>query len=341
MYVRPAPRGNAHLTRRPPCHTSSSAQPSPCVRYGHRVPQPSPTTLPPDTHDRVISWFTREGRDLPWRKPEASPWSILVSEIMLQQTPVVRVLPRWQEWMQRWPTPHHLADAKAAEVLRVWDRLGYPRRALRLQECARAIVRDHGGVVPSEESALRALPGIGEYTAAAVAAFAFGQRSVVADTNIRRVLIRAITGQERPAPSYTSTERTLVASHVPTDAPQAVRWNQAIMELGALVCTARSPHCDECPLRRDCAWHAAGRPTDPSAPRRTQAFVGTDRQMRGQIMAVLREHGEAKLETLLALDPNDAPRVHRCLTSLLRDGLAVPVSGSDGDGLPARVALPS
>ncbi|MDO5662874.1 MAG: A/G-specific adenine glycosylase [Brachybacterium sp.] len=290
--------------------------------------------------DAVISWYGENARDLPWRSPEASPWSILVSEIMLQQTPVVRVLPRWQAWMERWPAPSDLAAAPKAEVLRMWDRLGYPRRALRLIECARAIVRDHDGVVPADEVTLRALPGIGEYTAAAIAAFAHGQRAVVADVNIRRVLARAVTGTAQPGASVTATERELTRCTLPVGSERSVRWNQAVMELGALVCTARSPACNACPLaapaapgEKGCAWLAAGRPA-PLSPRRRQEFTGTDRQLRGQIMALLRARGDAPWEDIVALDPADTARVERCAASLVSDGLAVRDPGGQDLSLP-------
>ncbi|MGY5763612.1 A/G-specific adenine glycosylase [Brachybacterium sp. DNPG3] len=283
--------------------------------------------LDPAAVDAVIAWFAEHARDLPWRDPEASDWSILVSEIMLQQTPVVRVLPRWIAWMERWPTPADLADAPTAEVLRAWDRLGYPRRALRLQECARAIVREHGGQVPRSEEALRSLPGIGEYTAAAVTAFAHHGRAVVVDTNIRRVLVRTVRGRALPGRSYTAAERRLATATVPADTERSVRWNQASMELGALVCTARSPRCEQCPLGplalRACAWHAAGRPVDEDAPRRAQPFEGTDRQMRGRIMAVLRAEGSTARSALESLDPGDPVKVERCVRSLVQDSLAV------------------
>lgn len=274
--------------------------------------------------DAVISWFAEEGRDLPWRHDGVSAWAILVSEVMLQQTPVVRVLPRWQEWMRRWPEPADLADAPTSEVLRCWDRLGYPRRALRLQECARAIVREHGGTVPRGEEALRALPGVGEYTAAAVTAFAHQGRAVVVDTNIRRVLARSVLGRALPERSYTAAERALATRSLPRGRERSVAWNQAVMELGALVCTARVPRCEQCPLAEGgCAWVGAGRPAPTEDTRRRQAFEGTDRQMRGMIMAHLRRDGSAPETQLLALDAEDAQRVRRCLASLLADGLAV------------------
>ena len=287
-----------------------------------------------DAVDAVISWFSQAGRDLPWRHADASAWSILVSEVMLQQTPVVRVLPRWQEWMALWPTPADLADAPTAEVLRRWDRLGYPRRALRLQECARAIVVEHGGKVPRGEEALRSLPGIGEYTAAAVTAFAHHDRAVVVDTNIRRVLARSRSGKALPDRSYSAAERTLARHSLPGPTERSVAWNQAVMELGALVCTARSPRCEQCPLvEAGCAWYAAGRPPAADDTRRRQTFEGTDRQLRGQIMALLRGQDVANAEQLKALDTADPERVHRCIASLLRDGLAVR-AGEDGLRLP-------
>ncbi|WP_114855961.1 A/G-specific adenine glycosylase [Brachybacterium sp. YJGR34] len=289
--------------------------------------------MPEDGIDAVIAWFAASGRDLPWRHEDTTAWAILVSEVMLQQTPVARVLPRWQEWMARWPAPADLADATTAEVLRQWDRLGYPRRALRLQECARAIVREHGGRVPHGEEALRTLPGIGEYTAAAVTAFAHHDRAVVVDTNIRRVLARSVSGRALPDRSYSAAERALATRSLPRDRGRSVAWNQSVMELGALVCTARAPRCEQCPLREvGCAWVAAGRPAPQEDGRRTQAFEGTDRQMRGRIMALLRTHGAASQAQLLAEDAEDPARVTRCARSLVADGLAV--RAEDGLRLP-------
>jgi A/G-specific adenine glycosylase len=270
----------------------------------------------------VIDWFAHAGRDLPWREQDATPWAILVSEVMLQQTPVVRVLPRWRDWMARWPTPADLADAPTSEVLVAWDRLGYPRRALRLQECARKLVAEHGGQLPSDPDVLRSLPGIGEYTAAAITAFAHHQHAVVADTNVRRVLARAVRGEERPGTGWTAAERAMVAAQVPEERERSVRWNQAVMELGALVCTARSPRCEQCPLESVCRWYRAGRPESTVPRPRPQGFEGTDRQMRGMIMAVLRTAPSTR-PNLALLDEQDPARVQRCLDSLLADGLAV------------------
>ncbi|WP_282947376.1 A/G-specific adenine glycosylase [Cellulomonas endometrii] len=302
--------------------------------------------MPPDptaaaVREAVVAWFGEHARDLPWRAPDRTPWGVLVSEVMLQQTPVVRVEPAWRAWLDRWPEPADLAAASPADVLRAWDRLGYPRRALRLQECARAVVERHGGRVPSDEAALLALPGVGEYTAAAVRAFAFGLRSVVLDTNVRRVLARVADGAALPAPALTVGERRLAQAFVPADDAGAARWAAASMELGAVVCTARGPRCDACPVRDLCAWRLAGGPPDAHAlRRRTQAWAGTDRQVRGRIMALLREALEpAPAHAVAAVWPDAAQR-DRCLASLLADGLVERVPGAETEDGP-RYRLPA
>ncbi|WP_462419084.1 HhH-GPD family protein [Kytococcus sp. Marseille-QA3725] len=277
-------------------------------------------------------WFARTARDLPWREDSCSAWGVLVSEVMLQQTPVVRVLPVWTEWMERWPEPADLAAAGVGEAVRAWGRLGYPRRARRLVEAATAIRDAHGGLVPDDEETLRALPGIGEYTAAAVASFAFGRRAVVVDTNVRRVEARAVSGRALPAPSYSAAERRLATALLPEDGAESVTWNAATMELGALVCTARSPSCGECPLVDRCAWVAAGSPPDDGPPRRGQKWAGTDRQVRGRIVQHLREQApgaRAPREDLDALWVSDPVQLDRCLRALLADGL---VEGDDSEG---------
>lgn len=283
----------------------------------------------------VVAWFDAHARDLPWRAPDRTPWGVLVSEVMLQQTPVVRVEPAWRAWMTRWPTPADLAAASTADVLRAWDRLGYPRRALRLQECARALVERHGGEVPDDEATLLALPGIGAYTAAAVRAFAFGRRSVVLDTNVRRVVARVGAGLALPAPAQTVAELRLAETFVPDDDASAARWAAASMELGALVCTARSPRCDACPVAGSCAWRAAGRPVDEHAGRRrTQAWAGTDRQVRGRAMALLRDAiGPVPQDAVDAVWP-DAVQRARCVDALVVDGLVVRVPGRSDDDPP-------
>lgn len=284
----------------------------------------------------VVAWFEEHARDLPWRAPDRTPWGVLVSEVMLQQTPVVRVEPAWRAWLERWPTPADLAAAPTADVLRAWDRLGYPRRALRLQECARAVVARHDGELPVDEDALLALPGVGAYTAAAVRAFAFGRRSVVLDTNVRRVLARVADGEALPAPTQTVAETRRAEAWVPPDDATAARWAAASMELGALVCTARSPRCDACPVADRCRWLAAGRPADVHAHRRrTQAWTGTDRQARGRVMALLREAlGPVPHDAVSAVWP-DATQLARCLDALVTDGLVVRDAPATDDPDPA------
>ncbi|GAA2521866.1 A/G-specific DNA-adenine glycosylase [Rarobacter incanus] len=277
----------------------------------------------------MCEWYAEHQRDLPWRDPACGSWGVLVSEVMLQQTPVVRVLPRWEKWMRLWPTPAATAAASTADILRVWDRLGYPRRALRLKDCATAIVQHFDGIVPSDEARLRSLPGIGEYTAAAVVAFAFHGRSVVLDTNVRRVLCRAFDAQALPVPHLTRAERERAAALVPAEPQRAALWAAASMELGALVCQ-KAPKCAECPIKSRCAWQAAGMPPDKLAHRRTaQAWHGTDRQVRGQIMAVLRASQHAEREELLAVVKAPHPQFERALASLLTDNLVVEFHGAD------------
>ena len=238
----------------------------------------------------VLAWYGRHARDLPWRAPGTTPWSVLVSEVMLQQTPVSRVIPAHQAWLARWPTPAALAAEAAGEAIRQWGRLGYPRRALRLHETAVILTRRHGGIVPADAETLLRLPGIGSYTAAAVASFAFGQRHAVLDTNVRRVLARLVTGVPQPPAGASVAETRLAESLLPAEPAIAARWSVAVMELGALVCTAASPQCGACPVARQCVWLAAGQP--PAATRRrTQRYDGTDRQCRGRLLAVLRDSG--------------------------------------------------
>ncbi|QIG44776.1 A/G-specific adenine glycosylase [Nocardioides anomalus] len=275
-----------------------------------------------DLHAPLLRWYAEHQRDLPWRRPDASPWAVLVSELMLQQTPVARVLPVYEVWLERWPTPADLAAEPSGEAVRAWGRLGYPRRALRLHAAAVAIVERHGGEVPDDHAALLALPGVGDYTAAAVASFAFRQRHAVLDTNVRRVVARAVGGVEFPPTALTRAERDRAARLLPDDPDTAATWAVAVMELGALVCTAASPRCAECPIADRCAWRSAGYPAYDGPPRRGQAWAGTDRQCRGRLMAVLREaDGPVHRSRLDAVWP-DASQRERCLDSLLVDRLA-------------------
>jgi len=286
-----------------------------------------------DLHEPVLRWYDEHARDLPWRAPGATPWAILVSEFMLQQTPVARVLPVWTAWLAAWPTPAALATEPAGEAVRAWGRLGYPRRALRLHAAARAIVDRHDGQVPASYEALRALPGIGDYTAAAVASFAYRQRHAVLDTNVRRVLARAVSGTEFPPVAVTRAERELATRLLPEEPTDAAHWAVAVMELGALVCTATNPGCERCPLLDRCAWVTAGRPAHDGPARKVQTYAGTDRQCRGRLLAVLRETEASVPKAVLDAVWPDQPQRERALASLVTDGLVVALP----DG---RFALP-
>ncbi|EMD23544.1 HhH-GPD family protein [Amycolatopsis azurea] len=279
--------------------------------------------------DVLTGWFDEVGRDLPWREPECTAWGVLVSEIMLQQTPVARVQPIWLEWMARWPVPSALAASSQGEVVRAWGKLGYPRRALRLHAAAAVIAAEHGDVVPSDVDTLLALPGIGAYTARAVAAFAYGKRAPVVDTNVRRVVARAVHGAgDAGPPSNTRDMADVEALLPPADAP-AAKLSAALMELGALVCTARSPRCADCPIYDDCAWQRAGKPAYAGPAKQVQKFAGTDRQVRGLLLDVLRGSEGPVEKARLDLVWHESGQRDRCLDSLLVDGLLE----QTGDGL--------
>ncbi|WP_329314096.1 A/G-specific adenine glycosylase [Streptomyces sp. NBC_01262] len=279
-----------------------------------------------DLHAPVIDWFDENARDLPWRRAEAGPWGVMVSEFMLQQTPVSRVLPVYEQWLSRWPTPAALAADPAGEAVRAWGRLGYPRRALRLHAAATAIAQLHGGDVPRDHAQLLALPGIGEYTAAAVASFAYGQRHAVLDTNVRRVFARAVTGVEYPPQATTAAERRTAQKLLPSEEDTAARWAAATMELGALVCTARTPSCASCPIAASCAWRLAGSPAHDGPPRRGQTYAGTDRQVRGKLLAVLREAHGPVVQAALDRVWHEPVQRARALDGLVADGLVEPVA---------------
>lgn len=266
-------------------------------------------------HAALRAWFKKNQRDLPWRSSDA--WGVLVSEIMLQQTPVNRVLPIWNEWMRRWPTPADLASATPAEVITRWGRLGYPRRALRLHECAKVITHDFDGKVPENESELRKLPGIGEYTAAAVVAFAYGKQSLVLDINIRRLFARVIDGVEVPTSAITKPEREARRALMPDRDPHV--WAAATMELGALVCTASNPKCGACPVADLCRWRSLDYPKS-DAPKRVQTWHGTDRQCRGVIVQALRENKSLTTKEIKLLWDVES-QVEKALQTLLSDGL--------------------
>jgi A/G-specific adenine glycosylase len=277
----------------------------------------------------ILDWYAESARVLPWREPTATPWQVLVSEVMLQQTPVARVLPAYDAWLRRWPTPAALAAVPVGEAVRMWGRLGYPRRALRLHGCAVALVARHGGEVPDDVDALLALPGIGAYTARAVAAFAYGQRVPVVDTNVRRVVARAVEGSGEAGSPSTTRDLAAVEALLPDDAPTAARLSIALMELGALVCTARSPRCPECPVRTRCAWRLAGSPAYQGPVRRAQGFAGTDRQVRGLLMAALRDADAPVPQHVLDAVWPEAVQRSRALDGLVADGLVDPVRSGE------------
>ena len=290
----------------------------------------SSTAVPTSVlHEQVLDWYAVAQRDLPWRSPDATPWGVFVSEVMLQQTPVARVEPVWHAWLTRWPTPADLASDAPGEAVRAWGRLGYPRRALRLHAAATAMVERHGGEVPGDHEELLDLPGVGTYTAAAVASFGFGLRATVVDTNVRRVFARLVEGRAQASPSLTRAELDLATSLLPPDAGRARTWSVGVMELGALTCTARAPRCGDCPVADLCAWRLAGHPAYDGPARKGQAWHGTDRQARGALLRVLREAtGPVEGEVLSRAWPDDPAQRDRCLDSLVADGLVEPLSGN-------------
>lgn len=282
----------------------------------------------PDLAAPLIAWFRDNARDLPWRAPGFGAWGVLVSEFMLQQTPVNRVVPHLTAWLERWPTPEALATDPPAEAVRQWANLGYPRRALWLHRAAVEIRDRHGGVVPRDVESLLALTGIGDYTARAVAVFAYGDRHPVVDTNTRRVLARAVDGRSQPGPPAKGDLAAMDAV-LPRDVAGAAIVNAAAMELGAVVCTARSPRCELCPLTDACAWRAAGYPDTGDTRRRQARFEGSDRQARGAVLKALRDAAPAAvaLEGVIA-DWPDARQRDRAIDSLVADGLAEAEAGA-------------
>jgi A/G-specific adenine glycosylase len=263
----------------------------------------------------ITQWFAKNRRELPWRA--TTPWGVMVSEFMLQQTPVARVLPKWIEWMERWPTPAELAKATPAQVITAWGRLGYPRRALRLHESAKIIARDFNNEVPENEEVLRSLPGIGDYTAAAISAFAFGTNTLVMDVNIRRVLVRVLDGKEHPTSSPTVRERESRLSILPR--VNADNWAAATMELGALICTSKNPSCNDCPVISQCKWRKNGYP-QTELVRKSQDWHGTDRKCRGTVVQALRENESLTLSAIKKLWPEES-QVEKALETLLADHL--------------------
>ncbi|GAB3604235.1 HhH-GPD family protein [Microbacterium aureliae] len=281
----------------------------------------------PDIAAPIAAWYREHARPLPWRHPGFGAWGILVSEFMLQQTPVARVIPRLEAWLKRWPTPAALAEAAPGDAVREWANLGYPRRALWLHRAATEIRDRHGGVVPRDVDALLALTGIGDYTARAVAVFAYGDRHPVVDTNTRRVLARAVDGRAQPGPP-SRRDLAAMAGMLPADDADAAVVNAGAMELGAVVCTARAPRCERCPIADVCRWRAAGHPDTPDERRRQARYEGSDRQARGAVLKILRDaDGHAHpIDGVLAGWP-DARQRDRAIDSLIADGLVE----ADGD----------
>ncbi|GAA3645038.1 A/G-specific adenine glycosylase [Microbacterium marinilacus] len=282
------------------------------------------SALRSDLAERLLPWYAREKRDLPWRAAGFGAWGVLVSEFMLQQTPVNRVIPRLEAWLARWPTPTALAADPPAEAVRQWANLGYPRRALWLHRAAVEIRDRHDGVVPRDVDALLALTGIGDYTARAVAVFAYEDRHPVVDTNTRRVIARAVHGRAQPGPPHRRDLQEMDAL-LPADDAEAAVMNAAMMELGAVVCTARSPRCDACPVRDTCAWVQAGKPETPDLRRRQARYEGSDRQARGAVLRALRDATSSPATGLpqeaVIPDWPDALQRDRAILSLLDDGL--------------------
>jgi A/G-specific adenine glycosylase len=273
---------------------------------------------------RIAAWYAAGHRDLPWRRPGFPAWGTLVSEFMLQQTPVARVIPALERWLARWPTPADLAASPPGNAVRAWERLGYPRRALNLHGAAAAIAARHGNVVPDSVEDLLALPGVGPYTARAVAAFAYGIRTPVVDTNVRRVLARAVRGQGEAGPPRTAADLAEMERLLPIDEEQARLVNAGAMELGQTVCTARGPRCEACPLADVCAWRAAGYPAyDGPRAAVQKRYEGSDRQVRGLVLRELRGSDTPVPAPVIAAVWPDAAQLRRALDGLLRDGLVV------------------
>lgn len=279
----------------------------------------------PAAHQRILSWFAEARRPFPWRDPHTSAWGVLVSEVMSQQTPMTRVEPIWRDWMERWPHPSDLGKEPVAEVVRAWGKLGYPRRALRLRECAQVVAAKYQDTVPRDVKTLLSLPGVGSYTARAVACFAYGDNVAVVDTNVRRVVARVEHGKPDQGKPREKADLAEVEALLPEDPTTGAQFSAALMEFGALMCTARAPHCAECVLADACAWVAAGKPVwdDDTHGRRPapQIFTGTDRQVRGLLLDVVREQPGGVEKTALDVVWPDALQRERALQSLLTDGL--------------------
>lgn len=295
------------------------------------------------TQQKILTWFDAHGRSFPWRQ-HRDPYKTLVAEVMLQQTQTGRVAPSYSSFVERFPTVESLARAPAMDVIAAWRGLGYNRRAVDLQRAARAIVHDHGGDVPADVRTLRALPGVGEYSASAVACFAFDEQVPVIDVNVRRVLARATLGTHDAPKEKVAQTASRWLPH-----GDAYRWNQALMDIGAMFCRSTTPLCSKCPLRSACAYVAKGRHlARPAAPpKERERFEGSRRQKRGNIVDHLRDAASAGITLgalARALHPDQPPADLSWLVELLqgleRDGL-VTMSASAHRGSPrGTVRLP-
>jgi len=269
----------------------------------------------------LMRWYRTNGRHkLPWRQTR-DPYAVLVSEVMLQQTQVDRVLPYYMRWLEQWPTFAALAEASPADVIREWRGLGYNRRALNLHRLAVDVAENHGGRLPKDPAQLRALPGVGPYTASAIRCFAREEQVPVADTNIARVLARLSAGVASQRELPPSDVALLAADALPARGARA--HNLALMDLGALACHARAPKCGECPVQSWCLWHANGHPEGVVAARRLPAFTSTARFARGKIIDALRESPAIEAELRAILPEPHAARLSHYLDGLAADGLAV------------------
>lgn len=276
----------------------------------------------------LLAWGGQVLRDLPWRRTRDA-WAVLVSELMLQQTQVARVAPRYTAFLTQFPTPQACAAAPVSAVIAAWEGLGYNRRAVHLHRAAQVVVTDHGGRVPDDLDALQALPGVGAYTARAVLAFAFERDHGVLDTNAARVLARAVAGAR-----LTPTRAQALADAL-VPAGQGWAWNQSVLELGALVCTKRQPSCSRCPVAGHCRWQRAGcSAPDPAvgsagSSGQQSRFDGSDRQGRGRLVAALRR-GPVALDLAAQVMgwPDEPQRAQRVANSLVDDGLAEIVDGA-------------
>src|SRR5712692_3802408 len=313
--------------------------------------EPAPRVLE-DVHHHLLTWYAAEQRELPWRATD-DPYAILVSEMMLQQTQVERVLPKFQQFLATFPTLAALAAAPTADVISAWVPLGYNMRAVRLQSIARQVIAEYDGRIPDTIDELLKLKGIGRYTAGAIACFAYHKQVATVDTNIRRVLHRIFLGLEHPQPKLNHVQMLMLAEQV-LPAGEAYNWNQALMDLGATICTSANPHCTQCPLQESCCGYTEMRQHSlfPSGTvlrqlrkvaekkENYQPFTSTNRYFRGRIVDLLRAVPNGQRLPLADLGPqikptfNDDDRLwlQKLVDGLVKDGLLD--SSEDGVRLP-------